>query len=768
MAFSVPPLPMTGAQLHTALTNIRQSAVLSVSSIAELSLLDTIEEGHVVELPQGQFDIIAGGTLTPNATTVFDLPVSGLQACLRQGQALNNVTDLAADTRTLEYFGSNHHVTLSDGTNYTILPDTDTDPDLVTGGGVKMAMISTWNNTQRPEDLGGIDTSENYSDADRAAAIQLLVKRASERNHQVLIPKAPVPWTVNAPLNLYDGTTLNIDGVLENTSTQTVRQNLFQFGNHHPAYWHSDNSGITWYRCPGVGISETVILESGTNRSAAFSNLSVGDRVLLRSEASWLGAGDHERPLYAMMANIKAIDELTGQITLDRGVPENYGDCLIGRANDPSVITLLGEDLFASQGVRIFGAGKLVSPRSIFERGGFMDAHVDIAEIDAGNVFFSNMIQDSRIQADKITVRDKLLDCAGNSLRSRFQAGSVIVEGAGSGKALAAMNENSAFCELHINDLFAPEWQSTGGNLKFLHSRYCSYVIGAAIMPKAVSSFCVFQNSLHDSKPMTIGNTLTVQKNVMLGDTISRFIYESNTGGEAAHNTIRGGTYYGTPSTGYAIELGGSYSVAENAQFMSGALRTNSTSLGLKIANCYFADGTSFLTSRKEFDIQALTSESFRLLRQSEQKLEAGDVSTDTVAQSSVLDSQFPAGSLKPGDEISIKVSGQITEGESPGEKTIRITDDSGPLATLIFSAGEEDAYFDIELQINIKSKAAYTIMSNAWKNTVCVHRQSTSRTGLDLDNLGRAFKIERWVENDQDEIRTDYAHIVPFRAGHA
>ena len=762
---------MTGSQLRSTLSSLRSTTVLRATSLAQLALAPDLVAGDVVDLPEGQFEIVAGGSQTANGTTVADLAASGTQAVLRPGQRVETAeNDLLTDTRSSQVLPEGTRIETRDGHRYKVLPGADPDPDIETAGGVKLSMVPTWNNTQRPEDLG-IDTSGSFTDSQRKAAFQTLIRRAAARKHEILVPKAAGHWRLDAPLNLLDGVRMNIDGVVENTAVTSAEQNLFQLGNQHPAYWKSDSSEITWFECAGVGMGETVTLDSGSNRTAGVAAIASGDMIMLRSKAYWLGAGDHERPLHAMLATVVDVDAGTGVITFDRGIPEAYGDSLIGLPNDDSVTGLTGEGLFATRGVRVFGDGKLVSVRHFISRGGFMDAIIDMAEIDAETVFYSNLMQDSQIRFGKVTVREKLLDCAANSLRSRFVADSVVVQGAGGTGALGVMNENSAYCTMQVGDILAPAWEASGGNFKFLNSRYCEIDVGTIVMPGCKASFCTFENEAYpvsglEVQPLTVGNVFRLRGSAQLGSALGRFVYERNVGGEARHNRLTGGTYFGTPSSGYAVEIGGSNTLVEGVQCEHGALRTNSTTQDAQLRNSHFGDGLSVFTDPNAFAIQGITSDSQRLLRAAGRALGSSDTSSTTTANDAVLETVFPAGTLLKGDEILIELAGEITNGGAPGAKTLRIADDSGALISVPFLAAE-DGSFHVEARISVQTTAIYSVRATGWMGTDCVARTAQRLTGLDLAGSSRTMRIERWVEDAGDEIRVDFARIRPSRPGH-
>jgi len=545
---------------------------------------------------------------------------------------------------------------------YEVAEASESDPDLTTGGGVKLFMKPTQNNTVRPEQLG-MTTSGVFTPAQRRAAFQQLINIGGTRKHEVLIPKDASNWIIDSFLIPVDGVRIIVEGNLENpaTAAEATDHSIFNPGTHHPAYWNDDNSYMTWYPCAGVTTGETITPDAGD------VGFSVGDLVLIRSEYHWL-SGVHQRPLFMQAAVIVAIDGGTGQITLDRGIPEDFGDSLIGLANDDSVSTVRGDPLVMPRGFRIEVPGKLVSARHVMPRGGFIDAVMEFAEVEANTLFFSNLMVDSVLRCDVAKISEKLLDCAGSSLRTTMELGTVTIQGAGEGLALAVMNENSTDCVLRCDTLEGADWAESGGNFKFLNSRRCVMDFGRIRLPKAVSAGVAFTafdypESGNEQQPLTEDNVFRLRNKANFGS-LGRYVQEDSPGTAsgvlaARRNRVEGGDWNGTVSTGYAMEFDGQDSRVEDVRCADGALRTGSTGIRLRARDSFFGGGVSFFNGPSGFDLSGLNSSSNRDLIAARGK--STSASSTQSATEVILDTTkvISAGYISGGDEIDLIVRGQ-------------------------------------------------------------------------------------------------------------
>jgi hypothetical protein len=639
------------------------------------------------------------------------------------------------------------------------------DPDTEKNG-VPLTMVARWNNTYTPDQLG-LNTSDDFSDAARAEGLQKLVTVAAARGKEVLIPSDPETWKIDTPLSLWDNTCLHIDGVLESSD------DCFQIGNHHPAYWPSDGSKMTWYNCASVVSGETVALDSGTNRTNAVAALSVGDTVFIRSEKYYVGAGSHERPLYAMAAIVLNIDEGSGVITLDRGMPEDYGDCLIGLPNDASVTALLGDALFFPKNVRVEGPGKLIAAEDILSRGGFIDSLIHVAEMEATTGFYCNAMMDSFIRFDRMTITEKLLDCAGNSTRTVMEAGTVIVQGGGATSALAVMNENSADCQMKIGELIAGEWDNTNGNFKFISTRRCGIEAGNIALPKSVSSCVLFTasdytKSGNEDQPTTTDNWFNLCGNAHLGDSLDRFVYETSdgvtSGGDLAaqRNRVTGGHWFGTQTTGRAAEIGGLNTFLKDMVCESGELRLSSTSDSAIIQNCHFPDDISYIGGdHLDHEISGLVSNKTQAFKAASTK--SGNESTSSTAEVIFGDTGvIPVGNFVEGDMIKVVIMGEVSGTTGTKEISLNIavdTDDDGDdldgdddsnkiSLTIPAAAGDWVAEFGAVFQ-----SSAIMPMTGQLKCASAPDIQVQRFTGMDTANFPVRIEVSGLVQDASDTL---------------
>lgn len=559
--------------------------------------------------------------------------------------------------------------------------DKDTEPNGYThtnGDGVKFTMLPRSNNTVTPEDLG-INPSGDFTDNQRYQAFQKLVELAYVRKHEFTIPKAAESWKIDSPFLPLDGVRINIAGDLENLglAADPARHSLINPGNHHPTYWALDNSYITWHACSGVVAGEKVTPDAGL-----IGSFKVGDVVLIRTLARWLSVNDVDRPLSMPAAVILDINSGTGQITLDRGIPEDLGDCMIGLANDDSVTTILGSKLVMPKSFRIYADGTLKSARHVIPRGGCIDAIMEFAEVEAETMFYGNLMVNTKVKigTGRFHGDGKILDAAGNCQNSVFEFDSITVLGEGNGSALAVMNENSTSCVFRGDTISALEWKEPGGNFKFLNSRYCSMDIGEINMPKAVSSIVAFTAGDYTEDP---GNNLVQPKTqdnrfILRGKgrfgASARYAYETSAGTDngvlaARRNRVEGGDWDGEVSTGYAMELNGQDGEIKDVRCAYGALRTGTTALRLRARDNYFRDGVDFFNGPGGFDLSGLNSQSNRDLIAARARATA---SFDTQSTAEVVIDEtkvIGAGNASRGDEIGCVAVG-ISTGTA-GTKTI-------------------------------------------------------------------------------------------------
>ncbi|MZR15482.1 hypothetical protein GQE99_20930 [Maritimibacter sp. DP07] len=165
MAFSVPPLPMSGSQLKSVLDAIRTREPLSMS-VPEMIASPDLVDGDLCVTAAGMFTVRAAGAIA-NATSVIDLTGSGLQAHLLARMPLGTVAVLLADTRPAADFAAGD-ILFAQGFAYRVAPAGASDHDLTTAGGTKLYVVG------QPDDPAAYG-AERDGATDDAAPVQRML-----------------------------------------------------------------------------------------------------------------------------------------------------------------------------------------------------------------------------------------------------------------------------------------------------------------------------------------------------------------------------------------------------------------------------------------------------------------------------------------------------------------------------------------------------------------------------------------------------------------
>ncbi|MCH2165767.1 MAG: hypothetical protein MK098_14115 [Marinovum sp.] len=173
MSIQIPDLPMTGAQLHTTLTKLRDNTVSGFSTQRDLEEATNVPVGSTADTPRGSYNIVPVGEMTPNGITVLVLVGTPSLAVLNPNEPLSELAELWADTRPSTWFSPGDKIIVEGQYVFEVADDAATDHDVINAGGTKFyanadakgrvsaralgcVVVGTWQAAQNTQDTHAI------------------------------------------------------------------------------------------------------------------------------------------------------------------------------------------------------------------------------------------------------------------------------------------------------------------------------------------------------------------------------------------------------------------------------------------------------------------------------------------------------------------------------------------------------------------------------------------------------------------------------------
>ncbi|WP_424934295.1 hypothetical protein [Amaricoccus macauensis] len=801
--FSRPSL--ANPQTRGALSDLRANAIIRAASLSQIINSQDLCEGDVVDLPEGQFEIVAAGTYFTNGTTVVDIASGNLQAVLRAGQKVgNSARELISDTRPPTLLLEGTRVETKNHDSYQVLSSTIPDPDIETAGGVKLAMIPKWDSTIFPSQIG-ITTGLEFTPTQRRTGLQQLIRCAMREQKEVVIPHSELPWAIDAPLRLNGARKLliHVDGEIENTRDADDYQlnAVFELGNQNPINWTNNKTKLKWMEAnPLSAGTDQIVLNKSTDISDNLPVLSIGDIVYVRSKAYRVGfEHDAEHPAFMLCARITGIDNHSGAIFLDRAVCENVTDTLIAKANSSNITDTRGNPIYVADGVHITGSGRLKSKHSVFVRTASLDCTIDVSTLVGSNVLFGNMWANSRVRVDNVIASRKIADIAGCSHESSIEIGKAELFGTGtSGIPAFAIAEGARDMRLHIDQTVAGEWNQNTAFLLIANSRRVRADLGSIFAPRMTSGNGITVTCA-SAPNSTVARTEDISINLNSANFGQPFrdVYFQDQGGALRRCEIQTGHFVSNPKIA-GIELeGNDHCIGSLVRHEVGSIRLSANSTGIRALGCYAEEGLTVESGASLSNHQIrLTSRTLTHLKQGVKNYRSNVASNSTIENDPILVGAFPPNALLPGDEINFQIEGRA-DGTS-GIKKIQIADDDGAIMGLTLNPDEEGNFsifgtaivmsdaaiaFSGSRMFQSNTKATPHNLSETYLgkevaasldaisksvNRICALNtpMSTVRTGRSLLKSGYGLFCERWVNSSRDSITIRQASIRVHREG--
>jgi len=571
-------------------------------------------------------------------------------------------------------------------------------------------------------------------------------------------------------------------GSLVNTNTTALNVNDQVVITIQPGYTNlGSDDALTKYTV--VSVSGVNITLGGTDAS----NFTVGAMIYIRGNSQYIqtvGADTNTVPTYVTRARVEAINGSV--LTLDRGLPpgmEADTPLRIGNYNTAGrAVSYIAQNGFLAYRPVLMNGVIKSNIGNPMTGGGSVDALFFNLTFSGRNLQSLNACQDALfLKLRGVGNWRKLTELAGGSIgTSLYNVRGTLIDGStknGGGSDVGpfglAFGENSQY-NLWFDYNVSSGVNNFGASISAIISgsgRHNSAFQGFFNFPAHTGYGIGVQSNATAGNP---NNDTTFQNTTMFLPVGNRFINVSDGGGGLTRPVFRFGKYFGTVSSGYAVNIAGSTEgTLQGNWFESGTLRTSTSFSNWNIFNNYFPAGFDGSISDAIFQTNNIYNNDSAANRAANQAAlqywsgPAGDTITTTVANAVYKSATFPAGSLKAQDTI-IAYADFAAAGTGAAARNVRISVTDG--ASVTTGMGSTNATTNgplaIRSSIIILSNTVIRFQTQIFTPTGVVNVNSFV-TVADISTNPLTINLEAWCAvGTTPSIIASFCEILPRKRG--